>query len=110
MRFLMELGITANYKGYWYLLTALRLLTLEQLHTIRVTGDLYPRIARQHGVSAQSVERSIRTAIEACWGCGNRELLRRLCPGSHRPTNATFIAALVVTLYISGRDDPSASL
>lgn len=102
---LMRLGITANYKGYWYLLTALELIDLDQTAHFRVTKDLYPKIAQVHKTSNQNVERGIRTVIGVCWDYGNRELLCQFCSCSQRPTNATFIAALAAALYLRNQQD-----
>ena len=105
VRLLMRLGITANYKGYWYILTSLDLINLGQMRSFRVTKDLYPKIAQRHDASPQNVERAIRTVIGVCWDWGNRELLCSLCSCSQRPTNATFIASLAASLYLSSQDD-----
>lgn len=105
---LMRLGITANYKGYWFLLTALEQVQLGQAAYIRVTKDLYPKIAKIHGTSTQNVERGIRTVIGVCWDYGNRDLLCQFCSCTQKPTNATFIASLVAALYLRNQQEEGA--
>ena len=91
---LMKLGITANYNGYWYLVTILEMLDSESIRALRVTKDIYPYAARVHHTSPWNVDRGIRTVIDACWERGNREFLCKICASNDRPSNFAFIAAL----------------
>lgn len=105
---LMKLGITANYNGYWYLITILEMLSGENLQSLRVTKDIYPYAAQVHHTSPWNVDRGIRTVVDACWNRGNREFLCKICASSERPSNFTFIAALVTYLqYQRNRADLS---
>lgn len=101
---LMRLGITANYNGYWYLITILEMLSEENLQSLRVTKDIYPHAAQIHHTSPWNVDRGIRTIIDACWNRGNQELLCKICSCTERPSNFTFIAALVTYLEYQRRN------
>ncbi|MEA5012393.1 MAG: sporulation initiation factor Spo0A C-terminal domain-containing protein [Angelakisella sp.] len=93
MLMMMKLGITANYHGYWYLISILELLEKNDLYKMRITKDIYPAIAIKHGTSPWNVDRSVRTAIEICWERGNRDFLCKMCCCNERPSNFAFIAA-----------------
>lgn len=100
LELLQQLGITANYNGFWYIQTAMEIVDLRNARSIRVTKDLYPKIAERHGTSTQNVERGIRTVIASCWDYGNRELLIQITASNQKPTNAVFIASLAAYLYL----------
>lgn len=89
--FLRQLGFSARHDGYRYLLYILPLQRKEP--QLGVTKLAYPAAARQFGCTRKNAERAIRTAIEAAWKHGSRELWEQYFP-SHtaRPTNAEFIA------------------
>jgi len=61
-----------------------------------VCKELYPRIARQMGISDwRAVERSIRCAILDGWKNGNPEMWERFFPGRHKaPSNKEFICTI----------------
>lgn len=63
---------------------------------IRVTSEIYPRVAAYFGSSVYSVERTIRNAIESVWKRSNLSTLEELYPYpcdnlNGRPTNAEFL-------------------
>lgn len=63
---------------------------------IRVTSDIYPKVAAYFGSSVYSVERTIRNAIESVWKRSNLNTLEELYPYpcdnlNGRPTNAEFL-------------------
>lgn len=96
---LNELGVPPHFKGYHYLVDAIRLVVydLTLLHT--VTKDLYPTIARRHNTSAERVERAIRNAIEVTMTRGNLDEIQRvfgylLDVGKGKPSNSSFIGRL----------------
>ena len=68
-----------------------------------VTKELYPAVAKKTGVSAQAVEKAIRTEITRAWSCRNDTIWRTYfhwdrCGTIPRPTNATFFAQLALHL------------
>ncbi len=98
-RFLDQIRIPPNFKGYSYIITAVSLIIAnwDLLHS--VTKHLYPTIGRAHQASASQVERSIRHAIEYAWLKSEPEILNSLFGNTFsldigRPTNATFLGRL----------------
>jgi two-component system response regulator (stage 0 sporulation protein A) len=64
-----------------------------------MTTVLYPLVAENYEVSSESVERSIRTAIQLAWDRGNPEAFSKYFGYNSqvrkkRPTNAEFIARI----------------
>lgn len=59
-----------------------------------VTTRLYPQVAEHFGVTATSVERTIRYAISCCWEKGNRRLLNTIAGRElyERPYTREFVA------------------
>lgn len=98
-RLLLAVGVPAQLNGYQYLREAI-FLTLQSIEYISaVTKMLYPGLAEQFGVTAASVERAIRHAIETSWARGSVETIDYIfgytvddCKG--KPTNSEFIAML----------------
>ena len=77
--FMLELGIPAHLRGYYYL--------------------IYPVIARRNKTTLQRVERAIRNAEEVSWERGNPEVFEDLFgfsreTGAPRPTNSEYIARI----------------
>ncbi len=106
-RALAEVGVPANLLGHAYLRTALRLVMGDGSLRRCMTRCLYPRVAGEHGTTAQGVERAIRHAIGVTWartgGEGYRRTLGRLASYvGEKPTNAEFIAQLSETLQGEG--------
>lgn len=90
-----QLGITANYKGYFITGYAVLLALDDPQRLTAVTKLLYPTVARHFGIAPCSVERNIRTVVSIA-ALTNPELLRNLLgPGTQKiPSPGTFIAAL----------------
>lgn len=98
-RALAELGVPDHLLGYGYLRTAIDIAVKDPETIHYVTGLLYPRVAKCHGVTPQMAEHSIRNAIQSGWSrCddGVRKLYfgGKIRPGRTRPTNSEFIARL----------------
>lgn len=95
------LHIPCNLRGFRYLVRALEETVFIPSRTLSITKELYPAVARIYRVSPSSVERSIRTAIAACWNSDEgRKALDEMC-GYHltqRPTASHLIA--LMTDYI----------
>ena len=105
---LHKLGVPRHFKGYHYLVDAIRLVVydLTLLHT--VTKDLYPSIARRHNTSPERVERAIRNAIEVTMTRGNLSEIQRVFGylvdvGKGKPSNSSFIARLADQVRIELR-------
>lgn len=92
---LRQLGVTANYTGFFHTSYAVYLAVQQQDRLLLVTKWLYPEVARHYRTTWQCVERNIRTVCEAAW-VKNRSLLEQLakCRLPNRPTPAAFLAIL----------------
>lgn len=95
-RLLNRLAIPPTYLGHSYTLEAVSIVLQKEAALTALTKELYPEVAQKFGVSAHSVERALRTAVDQCWTNGGRELLediagRRL---KLKPTVGEFIAIL----------------
>lgn len=103
---LLRLGVTANYKGYLYILSAVELCLADRENLHLMTKYVYPKVARQYNTSWRAVERNIRTAGAIAWR-RNRAFLEALArhPLDQRPGNAKLLAILTAALS-PGRDRP----
>lgn len=96
---LLRLGITANYKGFSYLVSAVELCLEDQERLHLITKCVYPAVAKQYKTNWQAVERDIRKAVEIIWARGHATLdalARR--PLEQKPCNAQFLAILTVAV------------
>lgn len=94
---LLRLGVTANYKGYFYLISAVELCLEDQERLHLVTKCVYPAVAKQYRTNWRAVERDIRKAVEIVWA-GSRAALEYLArrPLEQKPGNAQFLAILTI--------------
>lgn len=104
-RMLLRAGIAPHVSGFAMLGTGIRL-TLEDGGGHKITGDLYPEIAKLFGTTPYGVERNIRTAISKAWSCG---ALKNFYDeigmyAERRPSNSACIAQLAYA-YASGMLD-----
>lgn len=95
-KLLLALGITSNYDGYDYLVTAIKLVILypDMLHAL--TKELYPAIAKEHKTTSMCVEKSLRLACKIAWEKGNKALLSKLMGTTviEKPKNGQMIGIL----------------
>lgn len=105
---LLRLGVTANYKGYLYILSAAELCLADRENLHLMTKYVYPKVARQYNTSWRAVERNIRTAGAIAW-THDRAFLEKLArhPLDRRPGNAKLLAILTAALD-RDRDRPPA--
>ena len=71
---MLELGIPAHLRGYYYLREAVLLSASDMELVGSVTKLLYPVVARRYRTTLQRVERAIRNAIDVSWERGNPEV------------------------------------
>ena len=92
---LYQLGVTANYTGFFHTASAVALCTEQPDRLQLVTKWLYPEVAKQYGTSWKAVERNIRTVGEIIWR-ENRPLLEQLAcrPLPRKPCSAQLLAIL----------------
>lgn len=66
-RLLYNLGLSANYSGFHYITTAVKIAAAEPLSLAMVTKWLYPQVAKHCRTSWRAVEKNIRTALKIIW-------------------------------------------
>ena len=102
VRELMErLGITLNYKGFYYAVYAVCLAVEKPERLLLVTKWLYPEVARYYETTVNAVERDIRTVVGIIWR-ENRKALEEIfrCRITAKPTVSQFLA--MITSYLLG--------
>lgn len=95
---LSELGITANYSGFFYTAYTV-MLALEDLERLQlVTKWLYPDTARRYKTSIDSIEKNIRTVCSLAWN-RNPELLMKMAGYrlEKKPSCSEFLA--IISIY-----------
>lgn len=97
---LRKYDIKAPLKGYELLRDAVAFAVVGEKGDVRVTKNIYPRLALVHNTSISNVERNIRSAIEHAWAVTPAEVLEQNYPypvkeDMGRPTNTSFISFLV---------------
>ena len=99
---LYQLGLTANYTGFFYTAYAVYLSIENPERLLSVTKWLYPEVAKQYNTSWQAVERNIRTAGNVIWQ-EIRPLLKHLArrPLTQKPKNAQLLAILASSVDMS---------
>ena len=96
---LYQLGVTANYTGFFYTSYAVMLCAERQERLLLVTKWLYPEVAKQCRTNWKAVERNIRTVNSIIWR-ENRNLLEQLAHRNlgEKPRNAQLLAILAASL------------
>lgn len=77
-RIIRRLGFGYSYRGTNNLVDAVLLCYREPEALTAITKRVYPEVARLTGTGWRNVERNLRTAVDAFWDRGNRELLNRM--------------------------------
>lgn len=87
-----RLGVTSNYKGYFFVADAIQLAMQNQGRPLQITKDIYPVLAKKHNTNPLSIEHNIRTVVNVCWETNRKELAEIAgFPLSYKPTNSEFI-------------------
>ena len=96
---LYQLGVTANYIGFFHTAYAVSLCVEQPDRLLLVTKWLYPEVAKQYGTNWKAVERNIRTVSCIIWREG-RPLLEELAHRhlEQKPRNAQMLAILASSL------------
>lgn len=96
---LCQLGITANYKGFFHTSYAVQIVLNNPDQLLLVTKSLYPSVARHCKTSWHCVERNIRTVSKLAW-LRNRPLLEQMAHTTFpvRPSASAFLAILAAYL------------
>lgn len=100
-----RLGIPAHVNGHAYIREAIMLCLCDPSIVRRMTKELYPTLAKQFGVSASSIERSMRYALELAWTRGDIEEIEKyfgccVNPTTGKPKNKEFLCLIVDRIRI----------
>ena len=97
---LLQLGVTANYAGFYQTAYAVSLSVKEPDRLLFITKWIYPDVAIHYATNVKCIERNIRTVAGVSWRKNSR-LLSALAeyPLSAKPGNAEFLA--ILTTYLS---------
>lgn len=100
---LHRLGLTANYRGFFYISYAIGLSIEKEERLLLVTKWLYPEVAKRYRTNWKAVERSIRTAGHIMWR-ENRALVEELAGRrlGEQPRTAQLLAILVAEVKRKG--------
>ena len=92
---LRQLGITANYTGFFHASYSVLLAMENPQRLLLVTKWLYPEVAKRYHTTAGAVDRNIRTVVLRAWQL-NQETLEQIAGYSlaKKPTSAQFISIL----------------
>lgn len=93
---LTQFGITPNYKGFYFMDSALAHLKTNPEDLLLITKSLYPKVAKKHETSVQAVERNLRTVVTVAWK-SNPALLQEMAgyPMSGRPSVSKFLGIVL---------------
>ena len=96
-----RLGVTPNYKGFYYTVYAVCLVADKPERLLLVTKWLYPEVARHYETTVNAVERDIRTVVGIMWN-ENRKALEEIFRYriTTKPTVSQFLA--MITSYLLG--------
>ena len=92
---LYSLGVTANYKGFYYTAYAVCLCAQEPQKLMSVMKSVYPDVADYFGTNVRAVERLIRRTLQYVWEI-NPQRISKLFGREidNRPKPVHFLAAL----------------
>ncbi len=100
---LVLMGFRQGQVGFNNIVEAIAVIAgLRRGEQIRVTSDIYPKVAAHGGSTVRNVERTIRNAIESVWKRSNLQTLQEMYPYpcdnlNGRPTNAEFLINMAGT-------------
>ena len=94
-----RLGATSKYKVYYFLAEAIKMTMEFQEEPMKITKDIYPRLAKKFRSTPMNVEHDIRTVINVCW-ITNKEALEKIAgyPLTYKPTYSEFVDILAYYL------------
>lgn len=97
-----KLGVTSNYKGYFFVADAIELAMNSQDKPIRITKDIYPDLAKKYKTTSLNIEHNIRTVINVCWETNRQQIVEIAgFPLIYKPTNSEFIDMIAYYLLSS---------
>lgn len=87
-----RLGISTEYKGYYYLISAVVICVHAGYRKADLYKEVYADIARSNNVSVECVEKCIRRCIAKSWDADKHNYSCLTGNDGRRPTNGEVIA------------------
>ena len=105
-----KLGGSSKYKGYHYVAEAEQMTMELQEKPVKITKDIYPRLAKKYKSTPVNVEHNIRTIINVCW-IANKAGMEEIAgyPLKYKPTNMEFVDMLAYYLCQQEKDQISSN-
>ena len=105
-----KLGVTSNYKGYYFLADAIQLAMNSPDQPLQITKDIYPYLAKKYGTTSLNIEHNIRTVISVCWQTNRTGIIEIAgYPLTYKPTNSEFVDMVAYFLLSSREPQTQAS-
>ncbi|MFI3229366.1 MAG: sporulation initiation factor Spo0A C-terminal domain-containing protein [Bacillota bacterium] len=103
-RYLLQIGVLPNLKGFKLIGAAVNLWMGKPDLFFMSMGDTYVTLGESFGLKHTSVERNIRHAINQAYFNGKLRNLNKICKvdvfdGLEKPTNSEVICLLVEAIY-----------
>ncbi|MBQ0005752.1 MAG: hypothetical protein KBS68_07835 [Clostridiales bacterium] len=100
---LMALNITPMYKGFNYIIDAIRILNRNRYTHLLITKDIYIPVADLYETTPELVEHGMRTAIKRGWQkTKDRKYKEKIFPSIDKcPSNYAFL--VIVSNYVGER-------
>ena len=94
-----RLGATSKYKGYYFVAEAIHMTMEFQERPMKITKDIYPRLAKKFKSKPSNIEHDIRTIVNVCWE-NHRERLEQIAgyPLEYTTNNSLFL--YMISIYI----------
>lgn len=98
---LLDVGITPTYKGFNYIIDAVRIISRKGFAHILVTKDIYAPLAKLYDTNPELIEHCIRTAVKKGFIKTDDSMQRKSVFGSADkcPTNYSFLINLSRYVY-----------
>lgn len=100
VKLLHALTLRPNYKGFRYIIDAVRIILRYPDGQCLITKDVYPVVARENGTTSASVERCIRYCVDTIWDYAPAAKLEDFLflSAIERPNNSVFLVAVAVNI------------
>jgi len=105
-KLLREMQMPPHILGYYYIRTAIELISKDETLLQAITKELNPTIAKIHKTTASRVDRAMRHAIETVWNKPSITNMGHVFGGvvfCDKPTNSEFLATVVDYLKTNER-------
>lgn len=97
---LVSIGVSQKYEGFNYILSGIKMyVECADGVRLKITKDVYPRLASLYNTTARAIERDMRYAIYRAWFTGDIKLQSKLfgcscCSNNICPTNKEYLTMI----------------